>query len=437
MPKHAQTLPAELPALRACEAIANSALRLPGVPQQSQIGQIDQFDQRLSTILESHDHPHVSIIGSHQAKKANLEMLKWQKCDCHDCEIPTEIGSVLTTTGSCLLIRKFRNRDQLASTSSCGCFNGCFNLSETQGDVGMWATGPQTGDGFWHVTWHVTWPIPISDDIWAFPFRHGGAPGTIIHLNEIFHYKPSSYWGIPISGNPLRIQHIPHTAQRLRLPNCSSLNPDIRSTIRFPWVGTAQLSHMEKILGVQTNQTLLKTWCFPKSAQNLPNHSLIYIYYYLFTYFITHKSSNLSEWMAENPLFMVVFPSQNLHFLGFFHLWFSEGPISIPSPVRSQSMPRWTLDHSADVAPRPRWSRGKRDAIEPNLATSEIGLLWNGFDKGERCVIVFTAFKYVWNNIKISYKSINFKNEPWIAGGCHLRPCVRDATPCAFHLGRW
>ena len=29
-----------------------------------------------------------------------------------------------------------------------------------------------------------------------------GVPLVIIHLNRIFHYKPSSYWGIPILGNP-------------------------------------------------------------------------------------------------------------------------------------------------------------------------------------------------------------------------------------------
>ena len=39
-------------------------------------------------------------------RKRTWKCQKWQKCDCHDCEIPTEIGSVLTTTGSCLLIRK-------------------------------------------------------------------------------------------------------------------------------------------------------------------------------------------------------------------------------------------------------------------------------------------------------------------------------------------
>ena len=29
---------------------------------------------------------------------------------------------------------------------------------------------------------------------------HGGAPSH--HPNRMFHYKPSSYWGSPISGNP-------------------------------------------------------------------------------------------------------------------------------------------------------------------------------------------------------------------------------------------
>jgi len=29
---------------------------------------------------------------------------------------------------------------------------------------------------------------------WVYP--------QIINLNRIFHYKPSSYWGIPICGNP-------------------------------------------------------------------------------------------------------------------------------------------------------------------------------------------------------------------------------------------
>jgi hypothetical protein len=33
-------------------------------------------------------------------------------------------------------------------------------------------------------------------------FRSQGGTPSIIHLNRIVHYQPSSYWGTPINGNP-------------------------------------------------------------------------------------------------------------------------------------------------------------------------------------------------------------------------------------------
>ena len=36
--------------------------------------------------------------------------------------------------------------------------------------------------------------------IWRFPKK--GVPPVIIHFSRMFHYKPTSYWGTHIDGNP-------------------------------------------------------------------------------------------------------------------------------------------------------------------------------------------------------------------------------------------
>ena len=43
--------------------------------------------------------------------------------------------------------------------------------------------------------------MTLHGDIWGFPSM--GVPPVIIHFNGIFHYKPSSYGGTPIYGNPI------------------------------------------------------------------------------------------------------------------------------------------------------------------------------------------------------------------------------------------
>lgn len=142
-------------------------------------------------------------------------------------------------------------------------------------------------------------------------------------MDRIGSLAPSVHWGSNTFRTQRSVFGFPTAVLRILTSG---------STIRFPSPHPPLLHHR----GLQTNKTWLKTWCSPKSAQNLPNHSLIYIYYqyyyyyyyYLFTSFITHKSSNLSEWIAENPPFMVVFPSQNLHFLGFLSTFDSQRALS-------------------------------------------------------------------------------------------------------------
>ena len=46
----------------------------------------------------------------------------------------------------------------------------------------------------------LSYIIHIHVAIWKFPEM--GVPLIIIHFHGIFHYKPSSYWGTPIFGNP-------------------------------------------------------------------------------------------------------------------------------------------------------------------------------------------------------------------------------------------
>lgn len=182
--KHAKTSACRTPSVESMRSNRQQRLTAPrSAPSNRQQGQINSIFRRLSTILESHDHPHVSIIGSHQAKKANLEILKWQKCDCHNLPNPLrEIGS-WPQIRSCRLIRKFRNRDQLASPAAdvSTDVSICQKPLRWCGDVGY-----RSSNGRWILTCNmicnITYPH-IQKDIWAFPFRHGGTPGTIIHLN--------------------------------------------------------------------------------------------------------------------------------------------------------------------------------------------------------------------------------------------------------------
>ena len=104
-----------------------------GCPQQSP----RRTDQ--STIAAPQHHPGKSRSSarlhhwqspSEESEPGNLEM-NWndRNATATICQIPREIGS-WPQIRSCRLIRKFRTR-AAAGLSSCGCFNGCFNLSET------------------------------------------------------------------------------------------------------------------------------------------------------------------------------------------------------------------------------------------------------------------------------------------------------------------
>ena len=44
--------------------------------------------------------------------------------------------------------------------------------------------------------------IHIYDYIWRFPEMGGGTPKSSILLGFSINYKPTSYWGSPIHGNP-------------------------------------------------------------------------------------------------------------------------------------------------------------------------------------------------------------------------------------------
>ena len=69
-------------------------------------------------------------------------------------------------------------------------------------------------------------------------------------------------------------------------------------------------------------------------------------------------------------------------------------PISIQFPARSPSAPKSTQGHSADVAPGPNWSQGKRDATRPDLWD----LTWKcpGFHEKWLAEMGLTRFKWCW-----------------------------------------